>query len=151
MIHATYPSRRTLFAPRPSTGDVAAQAAREALQMSGWVARTEVEKNRAGVAIGSGIGMGESRVDTYRMVEGVNHLPGFRESGARSVVLGVYFSFCSVLRIFFSRPAEIAVVFAALATLPTPRNISSRIPGCSECVRVWGTDGLYQSASGSMV
>lgn len=35
---------------------LASHAAREALNMSGWSARTERERDRAGVAIGSGIG-----------------------------------------------------------------------------------------------
>ena len=32
------------------------QASKEALKMSGWTARTDADKDRAGVAIGSGIG-----------------------------------------------------------------------------------------------
>lgn len=40
----------------PGFHDAALHAAREALDMSGWSARTDKDRDRAGVAIGSGIG-----------------------------------------------------------------------------------------------
>lgn len=40
----------------PMINGSAVHAAREALSMSGWSARSETDKHRAGVAIGSGIG-----------------------------------------------------------------------------------------------
>eukprot|EP00752_Nemacystus_decipiens_P007358 g6580.t1 len=48
----------------------ALHAAREALDMSGWSARTDRERDRAGVAIGSGIGSLEDVGDCYRTLQG---------------------------------------------------------------------------------
>ncbi|CAB1104920.1 unnamed protein product [Ectocarpus sp. CCAP 1310/34] len=48
----------------------AMHAAKEALDMSGWRAETERERDRAGVAIGSGIGSLEDVADCYRTLEG---------------------------------------------------------------------------------
>lgn len=67
-----FPGSDSILCPRgtPDFIDYAVHATREALSMSGWSARTAAEKDRAGVAIGSGIGSLEDVRDAYHTLEG---------------------------------------------------------------------------------
>ncbi|CAN0304020.1 unnamed protein product [Pylaiella littoralis] len=67
-----YPGPDSTASPRgmPDFIQFAVHAAKEALEMSGWSARTDKERDRAGVAIGSGIGSLEDVGDCYRTLEG---------------------------------------------------------------------------------
>ncbi|CAM9983441.1 unnamed protein product [Hapterophycus canaliculatus] len=67
-----FPGPASAASPRgtPDFIQFASHAAREALEMSGWAPKTEEERDRAGVAIGSGIGSLEDVGDCYRTLEG---------------------------------------------------------------------------------
>ncbi|CAN0053797.1 unnamed protein product [Scytosiphon promiscuus] len=67
-----FPGPTSAASPRgtPDFIQFASHAAKEALEMSGWVPKTEGERDRAGVAMGSGIGSLEDVGDCYRTLEG---------------------------------------------------------------------------------